>query len=69
MGWEDIRCATVGGGAETTRFIWAHERAEFRAYPISNTNKHSQHWICDVITGTQRAASFTINFEAVPKKL
>jgi hypothetical protein len=62
-GWSDVRIAVVGGGVETERFAWAHERVVFEAFPRAGVDGA---WQCDVKTPEGTAARFTMEVVAEP---
>ncbi|VFN01966.1 MAG: hypothetical protein BECKG1743D_GA0114223_103246, partial [Candidatus Kentron sp. G] len=60
-GWRDAHVTSIHGGGVIERFVFAHERAVPRAYPISrpeDAEKHTESWRCDVLSGHELAASF-----------
>nr|VFJ50248.1 MAG: NAD(P)-dependent dehydrogenase, short-chain alcohol dehydrogenase family [Candidatus Kentron sp. FW] len=66
-GWRDVRVTGIHGGVVTERFVFAHERAVLRAYPISrpeDAEKHTESWRCDVLSGHELAASFQVHVAA-----
>nr|VFJ71878.1 MAG: epothilone polyketide synthase D [Candidatus Kentron sp. FW] len=66
-GWRDVRVTGIHGGVVTERFVFAHERAVLRVYPISRSEdaeKHTESWRCDVLSGHELAASFQVHVAA-----